>query len=256
MQRALLFSLLWLVSTVSVFHEEAAASGRAQPMRMRESPGPRWRARTLITGAARSGTTFITRVLNHSGLEFAHENGPAGDGLVSHLHAVVADRYAWGLNPAKRRIYFDPILHQVRNPVKTIASITTIQHAWPFIRRHVPDMPYERGGEPTDDATRLEASALYWVRWTRLSDQRADWTYRVEDLSSSAVLATLSEYVGATIRPDVVSRLSGEKINTRRRRSDYLDVRTWKDLRRRIPGWLFREVVDGARSYGYAGPGE
>src|SRR5262249_4242348 len=64
----------------------------------------------LITGCARSGTTFIADVLWHCGLQVYHE-APGRDGIVSWLMAARDVKTPYG--PAYYNYRFKHIFHQV-----------------------------------------------------------------------------------------------------------------------------------------------
>ena len=66
----------------------------------------------LITGAPRSGTYFTTRLLYNLGLDIRHEK-PGTHGTVSSLQLV---------NPTG----FTKVVHQIRDPLKTICSLHKI----------------------------------------------------------------------------------------------------------------------------------
>ena len=66
----------------------------------------------LITGAPRSGTYFTTRLLFNLGLDIRHEKNDT-HGTVSSLHLI---------NPTG----FTKVIHQIREPLKTICSLHKI----------------------------------------------------------------------------------------------------------------------------------
>lgn len=80
----------------------------------------------LITGCGRSGTTYISAVLQEFGLDVRHECYGA-DGICSWPMTVVDDDLPWKWLPPGRNkdMKFTHILHQVRHPLKVIASFYT-----------------------------------------------------------------------------------------------------------------------------------
>ena len=77
----------------------------------------------LVTGCARSGTLYITRVFQKCGLGVKHENWEPTYGMVSWPMAVNTKDNVWG--PPSKDFTFKHIFHQVRHPLKAIASQMT-----------------------------------------------------------------------------------------------------------------------------------
>ena len=87
----------------------------------------------LITGCARSGTTFITKFFQLNGYDMRHER-EGHFGVVSWPMTADSKRTPWG--PGYDRYLFKHIFHQVRHPLKTIASAKNEpQRSWAFIKQ-------------------------------------------------------------------------------------------------------------------------
>ena len=126
----------------------------------------------LITGCARSGTLYITKVLRLNGLAVRHEIHQGSDyGIVSWCMAVDSNKAAYG--PPSNRYNFKHIFHQVRHPLKAIASqMTEGKRSWEFICKQVPHIPM-------DDPI-LVRSAKYWFYWNLHAESKAELTYQIE----------------------------------------------------------------------------
>ena len=88
-----------------------------------------------VTGTGRSGTNFFAAILTELGKDVKHE-AMGADGIAS-----------WCLVPNVKHAVYGPggsalteefvIGHQVRNPLKTIGSLTTFNKtSWKFVNEH------------------------------------------------------------------------------------------------------------------------
>lgn len=114
--------------------------------------------RVIITGCARSGTTFMTKVLQASGLDFVHERHFGRHGIVS-----------WGyFDSPKKAIHFHPIdsleklpfpkFIQIRDPQKVCNSMrTTGSSSWGYIEDVLPEVKLTKSPE--------EKTVIYWTLW-------------------------------------------------------------------------------------------
>ena len=108
----------------------------------------------FIAGAARSGTVYITNVLKALGYDIGHEKDRV-DGSVGYHLAVAVPKNC---------------LHQVRHPLKQIASMKAHQ-AWGFMQQVI-----EIHG------IGLRGCMEYWLHWNEMIEAFAVWRYRLEDL--------------------------------------------------------------------------
>lgn len=183
----------------------------------------------LITGCGRSGTTYITTALQRCGLDVGHERY-GRDGIVSGFYAVDAPRYP-GRHPNPRPL-FDVVLHQVRHPLRTIASVTTgrsMTWAQPFV-------PVEPG------ASTLRWACYYWLAWNRAAEGQAAFTYRIEALE--AAWPKLQEALGFDAGYSVTAGIP-RAINARRHRRV-----TWAGVHRAAPE-IYADIRALALRYGY-----
>jgi hypothetical protein len=184
----------------------------------------------LITGAGRSGSTYITRVLKRCGLDVGHHK-MGKDGIVCGFYCFDAKRYPTG-NPAPRP-KFDVILHQVRDPLKTIASVTTgNSRGWArqFVR-------VEHSASP------LRWACYYWLTWNLEAERQALWTYRIENLKG--VWPDLQRVL--CFDKDYDSAIFNVPLNVNTRQHDSI---TWQDAKLAAPE-IYGDIREAAKRYGY-----
>jgi hypothetical protein len=132
----------------------------------------------LVTGAARSGTSYVAKVLTAAGIPACHE--------CSGREATFYDYEVSWLGAAYLHDYDGYVVQLVRNPLDVIASLMsndTMDPQRPYIQWLHNRMPRLRTLNP------LEAACLYWVRWNRKVELYADEWWRVEDLDADTITA-------------------------------------------------------------------
>lgn len=113
----------------------------------------------LVTGCGRTATTFTAALLSAIGLDVKHEK--AGKNGMADWHSAV-------IRQDEKTI----ILHQLRDPIKVMGSLTTFNpYSWDYINKFIP-MP--------DNL--LQKCMLYWLYWNRLTTviQSKPLLYQVE----------------------------------------------------------------------------
>ena len=97
-------------------------------------------------------------------MDVGHER-MGSDGAVSSIWAVDADVYP-ASHEQGMRPKFGMVLHQVRHPLDTIASLTTAQdESWDFVCRHIP---------VGRKAPLLQRCCEYWYHWNGESYDRIE----------------------------------------------------------------------------------
>jgi len=184
--------------------------------------------RVLITGCGRSGTLYVVEALGQVGLRFGHEVFGA-DGVVD-----------WhGLTDAS---LYDVILHQVREPLKTIGSChTCAPYSWDFICQHEPRIL------PSDSL--ILKCMKYWLFWNEQAEKVARWTYRVEDFGNQ--IGRILALFGRIVDPVLLTKINAinKQTHTRKGAGNYKMV-TLKDLRcadEKLAG----QIINKAKTYGY-----
>lgn len=181
--------------------------------------------RFLITGCGRSGTTYITKVLQNNGVPAFHERCDA-DCAVS-----------WKLLFEKdRKKHYQVVLHQIRNPLDCISSMTTAgANSWKFIQNRIPEI------SPADPI--IVKSAKYWYYWNKRAESISSLSYPIEHLST--YLPAINRLLKIDIKYETLTQISNTT-NTRKHCSI-----TWEYLRKNLPKELFNNIQAYAKKYGY-----
>lgn len=190
----------------------------------------------LVTGCARSGTRYMAFILRDCGLDVGHE-WVFPDGLTSWLMAADSKVCPWEASAAAN-YQFKHTFHQVRHPLKVIASVYTCEppQSWDYICEHLPQI------KSTD--THLVKCAKYWYYWNLMAEKKAELTYRIEDLDNALLI--MSERTGYDFIPKDIEAFSKD-INTRGKTMEL----TWDILQEELPCELFFDIQMMALRYGY-----
>jgi len=211
----------------------------------------------LIALHGRSGTLYTTEIFKGLGYAVKSEAW-ADDGIVSWQHVPIAQRW-----------HLDPILHQVRDPLKTIGSTCTYTD-WAFRRMFnvigyppaeklliLRERAEARGLTPNlacrpneaahnCDPLRLLFKSMWgWYHWSQLASSISSWRYQIEcfDEVYPEVFSRLGLPVPRVL-PDVP-----KNINTRKTARAWREV-SWEDLRG-IDSELTDRIKELAVEYGY-----
>lgn len=205
--------------------KKAAAS---RPKAATEAP------RFAIIGTGRSGTGYVSAVLQANGVNCGHEGWfkpedrqPGLDGDASWLAVPEIEAGAWK----------GPVAQVVRNPVAVIRSLVGIKFFDPETA-HAPYPQFAREHLPAiAELPPLEAAVEWWVQWNERCAALADVKLRVEDLRKPWALKELGDALGVSLDP---AKSSGVPTNTNHRtREAVSEKRIW-------------ELLDGrARRFGY-----
>lgn len=187
----------------------------------------------LIIGCGRSGTTYTSEILKKMGINIGHEID-SEDGIISWYMTVD------GIPPfnlPKRSSYiFDIIIHQVRNPLKVIASAQTFHvESWKYIYAHIPEI--------NKNDSLLIKSAKYWYYWNLLAEKRSMYTYRIEDFGKIA--NKIVEDVGFGSYDQVILKKYSTNINSR----EHSNVKLSDIKKQNVE--LYDNIVKLALKYGY-----
>ena len=185
----------------------------------------------LITGCGRSGSTYITRVLQHCGLDVGHHR-LGKDGAVCSFYCFKTDKYPVKTHPVPRP-HFDVILHQIREPLKTIASIQT-GRSWKWTCRLLP---------VGEDAPLLTRCCYNWLVFNEEAECQAALTYRIEALEEA--WPEIQQLLGFTYNYTKAVTGISKKTNARKH-----GAVTWEDVRTFAP-LIYCDIREAARRYGY-----
>tara|TARA_R110002020_G_scaffold455_1_gene2306 strand:- start:414 stop:1133 length:720 start_codon:yes stop_codon:yes gene_type:complete len=155
-----------------------------------------YKTKLLILGSPRSGTYFTTRLLHNLGLDIRHESTDT-HGTVSSLHL---------LNTSG----FTKIVHQIREPLKTISSLHKIDWLSKELWLNQKDddnftghFNVNRGAKLTGEASMIrENSWRYfldrikdrnltrkcmkaYISWNELAMENSEFTFKIEEVMKS-----------------------------------------------------------------------
>ena len=225
------------------------------------------RKRALITGSGRSGTTFISTVMNALGYDMRHEgHGPVvegrqGEGIACWYCCMLLEpnvahngnvtrcgcrfpdfKISYRGEPdtkgpvAPINAYFDLVLHQMRSPLDVIGSLLTLTRgSWDFVDNKIGIYHLD---DPVLRATR------YWIEWNNHAAEIADYSYRLEDIGGE--LPAICDMIGLEY-DEAIARdsLNNPRVNARKHPSV-----TAVDIKSR-DAHLFRQLEETAASFGY-----
>ena len=196
----------------------------------------------LITGCARSGTTYISQVLQKCGIDVLHEK-MGSLGTVNWIMAVPADYTPAAYDfthccvPGLNQYKFKHIFHQVRDPLKSISSLAVdMTSTWNFIGGYIQEVDV---AHPT-----LINAARYWYYWNLHAEKIAEWTYRIEDIDN--LWGEFCKRIEFKLDKNNLKRVP-RNTNTGRVTKRI----TWVDLKRILEPELYQKIVKMAKRYGY-----
>lgn len=222
----------------------------ALPTSLNKNPSnPPLERKFLITGCACSGTLYITHLLNKCGLEMGHEVIEK-DGFVAWQGAVDVNYGSWGWRLPSKKVEFEVILHQVRDPIPVITSLYNCcapilgkewGRFWKYVCYYVPQINLD---EPL-----VVRCAKYWYYWNLLAEQRAEWTYRIEDIDH--VIDEMENRMMVKLDREVLENLSKTTHHHKRKTSFRA---SWDLLKKELDPELFENIKSLALRYGYSVP--
>ena len=196
----------------------------------------------LVIGCGRSGTRFISSLLQKNKIDVPHEmvgsEGIVG-GDIAAFQSKERSRCTRGISPYEAWARRTHVFHQVRAPLPAIRSIAMTGN-WNFVNKWCPEV---RG------ASRILKSMRYWFFWNKRCHEIATWTYQVEKLES--LCEEFSRRLGREVKwhPELPTTL-----NTRKHLHGYPHW-TEDDLWE-ADGELARRIFEQAMRYGYSDLGE
>ena len=132
--------------------------------------------RLLVVGSPRSGTQFISSLLNRFGLRVRHER-MGEDGTVNAAWLAMRQEDDSLIQVTGRQHYeFEQIVHLIRHPIATITSLAAEIHPvfWDWQLRH---------SLVEVDPADLDSVAQFWVFWTDGCQKLCDSHVRLEDIA-------------------------------------------------------------------------
>lgn len=214
-----------------------------------------------VLGTGRSGTKFFAAVLSELGKDVKHE-AMGADGIAS--WCLVADVKDAIYGPGGASLTDDfAIGHQLRNPLKTIGSLTTFnKSSWRYISENSLELP----------SVIMHRAMVHWLDWNQRAVDISAHNWKLEDLEyrQPEILKSIGWEVSDAEWKEAYkrakhgansgsSRASNAFFNpkvgliTQWRRVVYNNRKhpvTWDELGK-IDAGLTREIQDFAHSFGY-----
>lgn len=188
----------------------------------------------LITGHPRSGTMYIYKILEALNQPVLFEK-ESPRFTISWKHAQPGVFVNYRGESQQINHNFDLILHQVRHPLKVIASATTLWNSsMAYIAKFV-NLP-----DPLNHRNQTILNCMYsYYYWNRLIEKNANWRYRIENFSY--FYRIWCNYLNIPYKP--LPQIP--KTNTR----NHLEL-SWNNLYKEHKG-LACEIKIMAKRYGY-----
>jgi hypothetical protein len=117
----------------------------------------------LVVGHPRSGTGYMAMLLQAYGFDVGHERLLA-DGISSWMCAVDTKYVPYG--DAKNGAEFEHVLHVVRHPVKTVASMA----GGILLQTRPPALKYMSSYIDTQGGNEIETAVRTYVEWNTMID--------------------------------------------------------------------------------------
>lgn len=188
----------------------------------------------LVVGHPRSGTGFMSRLLQAFGLSIGHERMQE-HGISSWMQAGRATAGVWNWSR------FGDVLHVVREPLSVISSMAfTVLPKPSVIERMGREIAIPREAGPVEQACHT------YLGWNKLIDSRQP-RMRVRVEEAPAIIRQFLRERRLLLTPDVAVKLPPANYNTRPHRT-----LSAAELRCNIPEKLWVELIDYSRDLGYA----
>ena len=188
----------------------------------------------LITANPRSGTHHIARVINAMGHSCTFEKRNL-NGFTSSWKHIVSGEFEKPCPETKIECKFDKIIHQVRHPLKVIASSMSL---WTMSMNYISSFMDLPDPIVNRDNTLLNCM-ISWIEWNKIIEKKADWRYRIEDIYNIQEEWCEELEIPFQIIPQL------RHSNTREHKE-----LTWDDLYNTNKNWA-KLVKDMAKRYGY-----
>lgn len=192
--------------------------------------------KVLITGTGRSGTHYTARLLQTLGLDVPHEQiGEHGTASWKHIRSGVFEVIGKNRTQHIDSHGFDQIIHQVRHPLKVIASMQTFSlSSWSYMAKFI---------DIDTEASPLMRGMQAWLRWNEMIEHEADWRFQIEQINNA--FPRICE--AFNIEPAEIPHLSEKQRDSRKNRYKPL---SWANLEN-IDQGLTKLIMEKTSVYGY-----
>jgi len=181
----------------------------------------------LVTGCGRSGTEYIHHIIKALGLHVGHEKMGKNGTVDWHKASILK----------KNHNKYDVIFHQIRHPVKTIASMQ-VTNSWKFISKFIPSI---------SNKEIVEKGMLYWYYWNKAVEPYSHFTYQLEQIKDPQVFGRFCELLKVKADFSVFKKVESNTKNFHRRKHEDL---TWENLENENKD-LSDKIKILAEKYGY-----
>lgn len=200
----------------------------------------------LVLGTGRCGTMFTTKALRTVGINVLHEK-VGEDGTVSHYFVVDSDWYPmapWQENQGKKHVgerrsdfKFEHTLHIVRDPRKTIPSMTKIfgSVTWQFYVDNGLISAYHKRS--------LHRAMELWLNHNLMAEEQADLTFNLERYQHAwpAIMEMLGHNVTYPAHLKPMNKTGGFRA---------YEPLTWEQMEA-VDSDLAKQIRKLAKHYGY-----
>lgn len=168
----------------------------------------------VILGTGRSGTAYTSKLLQCCGLDIGHET-LGSDGISSwYLTEDTPNKNSasWG----DLSMSIPVVAHQLRNPLKTIPSLMTInKDSWDFIKNSTITSTW--------DNRLLVRSMRHWLEWNQAAFRKAEYHWTLEGLEKEIrpFLAAALPELGFDVFNENVQRISQATNSSKTRALDF-----------------------------------
>jgi hypothetical protein len=206
--------------------------------------------RIAITACPYSGTKHTAVLLRELGLDIGHEQY-GDDGIVSwqHIHMSKANFITEGFAEDMA------LLHQVRHPLMVISSLRQIHvgykhpatghNIWAYIKEVTEAMGVDWDIEAEMPPQDKVKSPLIWMKlwywWNKYGQEKADATYRVEEIPDCWGWFLCELGLESTPMPEIIKTINRKK--TRK-------ILSWDEIFA-VDNQLTLDILDLAGKFGY-----
>ncbi len=176
----------------------------------------------FISGTPRCGTQYIAQVFQEADIDVQHE--AFGEAGISAFQIV----------PHVSQIKRGLLIHQLRDPIKTLGSMLTISKSWHYIH-------FYTGLHPDHEGLLIAVMKL-WLRLNLEIEKHHKFRYKVEDIDKEWPI--LCDILGIPAQP-----LPAVPKNSHTRVDKYVPL-SWAELEFRDPE-LTKHIKETALRYGY-----
>ena len=212
----------------------------------------------LVSASSRSGTVFVTKFLNELNLLTAHENHMQPKKNPDRRKNICLAGFTFIFeNP----IQYEHIFHQVREPIKSICSITTHPPGvFDRVEKHFglthldSNCDMCRKKHPKDGCrvwhgkdfvckNQMFRAARYWFYLNQQAEKISEWRYKIEEIQAPSIFQEFCD------RLELGKKECPPLTIPNSRKGNYIEF-TYEDIIETDPV-LGKKIKEKAQQYGY-----